>query len=195
MSPGRLALACCALALWVGVGCGAKEGAAPTGASGGQASERATARERRQQLLEERQRWLRENPGQAALAARVREELETEPLAQLESDDPAARAEAVEYVDLDDPQTLARLIALAREDPEPRVRAAAATALGDHGSHLAVAALLEMLEDPDPAVLVAAIAALEDAGDASLIVRLRPLEEHPAPEVRAAARSAIDYLD
>ena len=109
--------------------------------------------------------------------------------------DPTVRVSAVESIYLDD-RTFPLLNDLLSSDPDPGVRAAAATTLGDDlGNREAANALLGALEDPNPEVVIAALDALEDVGDSSIIVELTPLVAHPNADVRDAAVDAIEWLE
>ena len=112
----------------------------------------------------------------------------------LDSPDDRERLEAAEEVDLEGPG-LDRLIELARDDADPRVRAAAVERLEDSGTFAATQALLQALGDGDSRVVLRAIEGLEFVGDESIIPHLEPLRDHDDPEVRDAAIEAIEFLE
>ena len=70
------------------------------------------------------------------------------------------------------------------QDEHPRVRSAAAVALGDLHATEAVTSILVALEDDDPHVRQMAINALGEIGDARALPRLRRALGDPRPEVR-----------
>lgn len=70
------------------------------------------------------------------------------------------------------------------EDPEPRVRGAAAVALGDLEANDALPALLMAVEDDASHVRQMAINALGEIGDVRALSRLRRALSDPRPEVR-----------
>lgn len=112
----------------------------------------------------------------------------------LYAEDPSARAYAVEAIYLDD-QTFPIVAELLIIDPDPRVRAAAASTLGDNlGETAAADALLTALDDPNSEVVIEALDALEDVGNTSHISEIEPLLRHPDTEVQEAAIDAIEWL-
>lgn len=79
-------------------------------------------------------------------------------------------------------------------DPDPRVRAVAATKLEMSETLAAVDALVLALGDPDRRVVLAAIDALEFTDDVTVVNDLSPLLQHPDTEIREAAFDAIDFI-
>ncbi len=122
------------------------------------------------------------------------EVVEAEILEALRSRDPEARATAAEEVDPEG-DGLARLLTLALDDPDPKVRAVAAAQLADGDSFGATSGLLDALGDPDRRVVLAAIEALSDTGDASVLFALEPLRMSRDREIRTAAEEAIETLE
>jgi hypothetical protein len=120
--------------------------------------------------------------------------VEPEILEGLRSRDPEARATAAEEVDPDG-DGLARLLALALDDPDPKVRAVATAQLADGDSFGSTSGLLDALDDPDRTVVLAAIEALSDTGDASVLFALEPLRRSRDSEIRTAAEEAIETLE
>lgn len=130
---------------------------------------------------------------------------ERERLAEIEaargSHDPEARAFAASLMRPED--ELDALLAMLARDPDARVRASAASSLGDaEGGEIAFRAgeaLLAGLADPDPAVVAAAIGALEDVYDLIPDPRYRgriaPLAGHADARVRAAAASFLEWTE
>jgi HEAT repeat protein len=86
------------------------------------------------------------------------------------------------------------LIATARHDAEPVLRAAAFEALGALGAPEAVPAALDGLSDPDEAVRTAAIVVLGTLGGPDAVERLRGRTADPDRGVRAAAARALGLL-
>jgi HEAT repeat protein len=86
------------------------------------------------------------------------------------------------------------LIERARQDPEPRVRAAALEALHSLGIREAVPAALDCLGDADPKVRVQAMSLLGDLGGQDLAEVIRPRSSDPQPLVRAAAARALGLV-
>jgi len=119
---------------------------------------------------------------------------QAELLSNLDSPDPEARADAVDWIELD-AEALRRVVSLLESDPDPEVRATIVDRLGDEESPAAVAALIGALRDPDPEVVLRAIEALEIAGGAWLIPEIEPLLTHSDPEVREAAGDAKQYWE
>jgi len=113
----------------------------------------------------------------------------------LDDPDPTARAYAVDAIYLDE-KTFPILSDLLVNDPDPRVRAAAASTLSDDlHNPTAADALIAALADSNSEVVIEALDALEDVGDASNIADIQPLLLHPDSEVRAAAIDAIEWLE
>jgi HEAT repeat protein len=119
---------------------------------------------------------------------------ETDVQSLLESSDPLDR-EAAAYELPPTGRTLSRLIALAAGDPDPRVRRAAVSQLGDGTGPQTQAGLVDALGDPDPGVVEEAIVALMAAGDADAIPQLFELLNHPDPEIRELAGDAVEDLE
>jgi hypothetical protein len=131
-------------------------------------------------------------------AARA-EEMEPELLDQLEDGDPELRADAVSELPLEGEgeqgeERLERMAQVLKDDPDPRVRMAAAQRLGETDARDAVAPLVGALSDPDREVVLEAIDALEDIDDPSVIPDLEALLQDPDPGIREAAEFAIEYL-
>jgi hypothetical protein len=80
-------------------------------------------------------------------------------------------------------------------DPEPRVRAAAAGQLEFADNLASVDALVGALDDPDRRVVLSAIDALQLTEDATVIEELRPLLDHEDEEIREAADAAIFMIE
>jgi len=118
---------------------------------------------------------------------------QAELIAELDSPDPEARTDAVDWIDLDG-EALERLISLLESDPDAEVRAAIVDRLGEEESPAAMAALINALRDPNSEVVLRAIEILEFEAEAWLIPELERLLTHPDPEVREAAQDAIDFL-
>jgi hypothetical protein len=118
---------------------------------------------------------------------------QAELLSELDSPDPEARADAVDWIDLDG-EALERLISLLESDPDAEVRATIVDRLGEEESPAAIAALVVALRDPDSEVVLRAIEILEFEAEAWLIPELERRLAHPDPEVREAAQIAIDFL-
>jgi hypothetical protein len=118
---------------------------------------------------------------------------QAESLEQLSSGDAARRADALAALDPDG-EALSQIAELARSDPDPGVRAAAVSRLGDGDTFRAQSALLDSLADPSPQVLIAALKALESAGDESMLGQIEPFAAHPDPGVREAASETIETL-
>jgi hypothetical protein len=109
--------------------------------------------------------------------------------------DPGNRADAAEAIYLDE-RTFPILTDLLSNDPDPRVRAAAAGTLADDLDNPSAAdALLVALNDSNSEVVIEALDALEDVGDASNIADIQPLLLHRDSEVREAAIDAIEWLE
>jgi hypothetical protein len=94
-----------------------------------------------------------------------------------------------------DADGLARLGEILANDPSPAVRASAAETLGDEDSVVSVNLLLHALRDPEPEVVIEALDALEYVGDEALVPELAFLLQHPSPDVRERAREAIEWLE
>ncbi|MBX3027900.1 HEAT repeat domain-containing protein [bacterium] len=110
--------------------------------------------------------------------------------ALLERREPAIRAVGVRA--LGGPAVERRLPALARSDPDPRVRAAAAVALADTRTTWGVDACVPALADGDPSVRSAAAEALGRLGAAAVpqledVARTRPAEARGALTALALA--------
>jgi HEAT repeat protein len=87
------------------------------------------------------------------------------------------------------------LISQLRGKDESGLRAAAAKALGDIGSDLALGALVATSGDRSSAVRLAVAGALGKLAAREGVASLRQLSYDPDPEVRAAAASALAQLD
>jgi hypothetical protein len=122
------------------------------------------------------------------------EDVEREVLEALGSRDPEARASAAEEIDPEG-NGLARLLTLALDDPDPKVRAVATAQLADGDSFGAMSGLLDALGDPDRMVVLEAIEGLSATGDSSVLFALEPLRRSRDAEIRSAAEEAIDSLE
>jgi hypothetical protein len=143
---------------------------------------RAGAARRPGPIEDEREREERRAAAQAAF------------IGDLESPDPAIRADAAQFM-MPDEQAIPLLSNLLATDPNPSVRAAAAKTLGDsRDSPDAVRALVRALRDPDPDVVVASLDALDWIGEATVAPELEFLLEDPVPRVREAAAETIESL-
>jgi HEAT repeat protein len=118
---------------------------------------------------------------------------QAELLSELDSSDPEARADAVDWIDLDE-KTLERMISLLESDPDAEVRETIVDRLGEEESPAAIAALVAALRDPDPEIVVRVIETLEFEAGPWVIPELEPYLSHPDPEVRDAAAAAIESL-
>ena len=86
-------------------------------------------------------------------------------------------------------------VALAAEDPDPGVRAAAVERMCEEDSDMSREALYRALADPSPAVVRAAIDSLDIVGNESSIPQLEQIaSQHPDPEVRELARESAEFL-
>jgi hypothetical protein len=115
-------------------------------------------------------------------------------LLSLDSPDPEERADAADWIDLDE-KALERMISLLESDPDPDVRLTIVDRLGDEESPAAMAALIVALRDPDSEVVLRAIEILEFEAEEWLIPELEPLLSHRDPEVREAAQDAKEFLE
>jgi HEAT repeat protein len=118
---------------------------------------------------------------------------QAELLSELDSPDPEARADAVDWIELDE-IALERIISLLESDPDAEVRETIVDRLGEEESPAAIAALVAALRDPDSEIVVRAIEILEFEAGAWVIPELERLLSHPDPEVRDAAEAAIEFL-
>jgi hypothetical protein len=119
---------------------------------------------------------------------------QAELLSELDSSDPEARADAADWIDLEG-ESLARMIALLKSDPDAEVRATIVDRLGEEISPLTVAALIAAFQDPDTEVVLRAIEALEFDAEPDLIPELKTLLGHSDPDVREAAQDLIEDLE
>ncbi|MCA9510913.1 MAG: HEAT repeat domain-containing protein [Myxococcales bacterium] len=117
-----------------------------------------------------------------------------EDLSELASPDPDTRADAVDLLDVDEPEVLAILEDFALGDADPRVRVRAVEQLGFSEAGRAQTALRRALDDASPDVVAAAAVELGARGDPADIRYLEPLREHPSPTVREEAGFAIELL-
>jgi hypothetical protein len=169
---------------------------APRAEGGGESAaelERKARSEKIHKLFAQRRENAEERGRLASASAEERRAREAEAIEQLADADGARRAEALAAIDPEGDAS-ARISALAKSDPDPRVRAAAVERLGDADTYQATSVLLDCLADPSPQVVIAALEALEFAGDRSLLSRIEPLANHPNPAVREAASETIDSL-
>lgn len=97
---------------------------------------------------------------------------------------------------LQDPRALDSLVNIL-EDPNPLVRAAAATALGQFsGEDTALTALIPLLKDADPLVRELAANALKNLGQPEALPALRlALKTEPEEHIRSAIEMAIEALE
>ena len=79
-------------------------------------------------------------------------------------------------------------------DPDPAVRAALATALGDVGSEISMGILFSMLKDESPQVLVSVLEALRKVRGTDAVDTLKRHLDHPDYAVRAAAADGLAEL-
>lgn len=121
---------------------------------------------------------------------------ETSVLGSLSSDeDPAVRAAAVEKLGAVAEQACA-FLDVTRDDSEPIVREATATAYGEVGVPGALPWLEQAAsEDPDRAVREAAVAAMGAIGDPRAVEALLRLMADGPPQVRRRAVAAITVFD
>ena len=112
----------------------------------------------------------------------------------LKNPDPEERSDAVLDIEPEGPG-LQYLLEVVTDDPEPEVRMAAVSQLGDSESPEAINGLVTALNDPNSEVVLEAIDSLEYSADHNVIGNLEKLLQHPDPEVREAAEDAIDYLE
>lgn len=111
----------------------------------------------------------------------------------LESADPAARRLAISALSEADGH-VSELRALLEQDPEPRVRASAAEALGTRGDR-AVDGLLAATEDGEAVVVEAVATALGEIGDARAVPWLvEAARRHRDRLVREAAVAALGAI-
>jgi hypothetical protein len=109
--------------------------------------------------------------------------------------DPLVRAEAVEWMYIDE-RGVAALFDVIANDPDGSVRLAAAEALSYADDEVeAVDALLLALRDSEPDVVIAALDAIEYVGDSSVIPKLTFLFSHPSREVRERTIEAVEWLE
>src|SRR3954463_8073734 len=115
-------------------------------------------------------------------------------LTQIKSSDIGRRVQAIES--LSKVHELKAILALigALSDAAPRVRAAAANAIGMLRDERCVQPLLATLRDPHARVRESAVEALKSIGHASAVPYLAPLLCDPAPSVRAYAAHALRSL-
>jgi hypothetical protein len=117
---------------------------------------------------------------------------QAELLSQLDSPDPEARADAVDWIELDE-KTLERMISLLESDPDAEVREAIVDRLGDEESPAAIAALIVALRDPDSEVVERAIDNLEFMVE-EWLPELESLLSHHDPVIREIAEDWKEYL-
>jgi hypothetical protein len=138
-----------------------------------------------------------ESAAAAAPAPRARPgaELSADALRQrLEDADFEERIEALTAV-APEGKALPLIIDRLANDPEPRVRAAAAAQLEFADTLASVDALVGALDDPDRQVVLAAIDALQLTEDTTVIQELKPFLEHEDEEIREAADAAIFMIE
>ncbi len=119
---------------------------------------------------------------------------QAELLAELKSSDAQVRADAVDWLDLDD-AAIERLTALLGSDPDADVRATIVDRLGEEESPAAIDALALALRDSDPEVVLRAFDNLEFADEDRLIAELDTLLNHPDPEIREVAQDLAESLE
>ena len=110
--------------------------------------------------------------------------------------DDADATERIAALALIDPQGdgLPLIVERLAQDPDPRVRSAAAEKLEFVDTLTGVDALVSALRDPDKQVVLAAIDALEFSDDYSVTEDLAPLLQHSDSDIREAAAEAIDFI-
>lgn len=111
----------------------------------------------------------------------------------LSDPDPFVRAQMLGEIEIDSGDARHRIGLLARSDPSPRVRVAAAETLGEDGTFQAVAELIGMLDDREPDVLIATLEALDFSGDESIEPYIEPLSGHPDSQVREKANEMLEF--
>jgi len=157
-----------------------------------QAREAASPEERR--AVWRRRLKIPEDPAERARLRELAAEQDRVLVAQIDSEDPALRLEAVSGVDLRGPGR-ERVFALAVEDPLALVRAAAFERLYEEEAATARPIAQRGLADREPEVVLAAIGVLGVVGDASNVAELEQLAAYHADErVREAAAEAADFL-
>jgi hypothetical protein len=139
-------------------------------------------------------------PSRASSTEELREQAEEEQrkraelFAQLLDPDPEVREDAATWI-TPDPEGIEALVDLLHDDPDPAVRVAAASTLGDSKSPTALEALVGVLDDPDPEVVIEALDAIEWVDDPAAIPYVAALLNHGNAEVREAAEGAIYWLE
>ena len=112
---------------------------------------------------------------------------------RIDDRDPEARMRAVLALEPEGEQ-LATLENILKNDPDPRVRAAATASLENSEDFAAIRSLVDALHDQDPEVVVEVIDSLEFAADASIVPDLEPLLAHDDARVRQRAADAIEFF-
>jgi len=125
--------------------------------------------------------------------ARIGERLE-EDMSDLASPDPETRADAVDLLDIDQPEVLDLLGDIATGDVDPRVRVRAVEQLGFSDDPRARDSLRRALDDSSPDVVAAAATELGAFGDPEDARYLEPLRDHPSPTVREEVGFALELL-
>ena len=107
----------------------------------------------------------------------------------------AAAVEASSYLySAENEQTVINMLIGATSDSEPRVRGAAARALGRFDNQLAVLGISPLTQDSDEMVRFEAISALASSGNDAALGVLTSLLEERDPDIRAAAlRGLADF--
>jgi hypothetical protein len=114
--------------------------------------------------------------------------------AQLRDPDPEVREDAATWL-TPDPEGIDALADVLYNDPDPTVRVAAASTLGDSKSPTALEALVGVLDDPNPEIVIEALDAIEWVDDPAAIPYVAALLDHSNEDVRDAAESAIYWLE
>jgi hypothetical protein len=113
---------------------------------------------------------------------------------RLSDPDPTVRVRAVASVRPRGPGA-ERLGRVLLEDPDPRVRGAAADRLGRGSPEVVVPLLIPGLADEQSSVLIAVLDSLSIVGSSALAVELDPLLQHPDPAVRRRAVAVRRVLE
>ena len=191
-----------ALALMLGIACtqerGEEEPDVEARSELSELKEKLRARRLERESRRKESAW----PSRPALSPEERAQREAALAAQdavarqeLESESAEVRAEALDRVDMQGPGR-DRVFELARNDPDPTVRAAAVWRVSDEDSAEAFQVLHAALGDGDPHVVRTAIDALEGVGDeASVAPLLRLAQESPDSDLRRRAREVAEFLE
>jgi HEAT repeat protein len=114
-------------------------------------------------------------------------------LLQLKSRDPEARLKAVQRLaDAESERAFEALAKAAEEDTEPRVKAAAVTALGVFADEKATEILLRKLQDPTPEIRLAAVEGLRARMEEEVLNALAVVLRDTDSAVRGRASQVLD---